>query len=310
MVRKLLEKSKGGDQQMIDSKDLFMKHIVDTEVSTDEVIDDLLLNPEIRKFVLENDLTRLQIEEGLLKLMDYAKDTYRNQDGLLESRTVKDFVLTLSLIDNKIVSSYVRIKPEPKSNKIKLFNMPTELLNASLEDFQLLTDERRKAYNYARTFVNNFKTGNDLKGMYLGGTFRSGKTYLASAIANEIADKGYSVIVVYYPELSQVLKNTFSEESEENFTEIVEELKNCDLLVLDDFGGEAINPYIRDEALGVVLNYRMVKKKPVIFTSNINVSELVNVHLRKDGSSGERIKAQRILERIKEKGYEYEHEYR
>ena len=40
---------------MIDSNDLFMKHIVDTEVSTDEIIDELLLNPEIRKFVLDND---------------------------------------------------------------------------------------------------------------------------------------------------------------------------------------------------------------------------------------------------------------
>ena len=285
---------------MIDSKDLFIRHVVDTEVSTDDVIEDLLLNPEIRKFILDNDLTRYQIEEGLIKLMEFNKDTYRNQEGLLESKTVKGFVLTLSLVDNSIVSSYVRIKPEPKSNKIKLFNMPQELINASLEDFQLLSDERRKAYNYARTFINNFKTENEIKGMYISGPFKSGKTYLSSAIAKEIAEKGYSVIMVYYPELSQILKSSFDEDSEDSFSSIVEELKDCDLLVLDDFGGEAINPYIRDEALGVVLNYRMIKNKPVIFTSNINISQLVDQHLRKDGSGGERIKALRIRERISE----------
>lgn len=285
---------------MIDSSDLFMKHIVDTEVSTDEIIDELLLNPEIRKFVLDNDLTRLQIEEGLIKLMEYNNDTYRNTENLLESKTVKGFVLSLGLEDNKIVSSYVRIKPKSKKTKIKLLNMPKELVDATFEDFQLLSEERKKAYNYARAFVNTFKTDNQMKGMYIGGTFRSGKTYLASAIAAEIALKDYSVIMVYYPELSQILKGTFDEDSENSFSEIVEELKTCDLLVLDDLGGESLNPYIRDEALGVVLNYRMVKNKPVIITSNINISNLIDVHLRKDNSASERIKAMRIVERIKE----------
>ena len=126
---------------MIDSNDLFMKHIVDTEVSTDEIIDELLLNPEIRKFVLDNDLTRLQIEEGLIKLMEYNNDTYRNTENLLESKTVKGFVLSLGLEDNKIVSSYVRIKPKSKKTKIKLLNMPKELVDATFEDFQLLSEE-------------------------------------------------------------------------------------------------------------------------------------------------------------------------
>jgi len=136
--------------------------------------------------------------------------------------------------------------------------------------------------------------------MYIWGQFRSGKTYLASCIANEIANKGYNVIEVYYPELSSYLKSSMNGETENQFSDIVNELKCCPLLILDDFGGDSINPYIRDEALGVILNYRMEKKKPVIFTSNIPTQRLMNTYLRKDGSDGEAIKAQRILERIKE----------
>ena len=86
--------------------------------------------------------------------------------------------------------------------------MPTDLLNASLEDFQLLTDERRKAYNYARTFVNNFKTGNDLKGMYLGGTFRSGKTYLACALANAAMERCFKAKYVRLPDLIQDIEES------------------------------------------------------------------------------------------------------
>ncbi|MBP5342359.1 ATP-binding protein [bacterium] len=290
---------------MIESKDLLMKHVVDTVMSTDDIIDNLLLNPEIRDFVMNNDLTRYQIEEGLIKLMEYDKDTYRNTENLLESKTIKGFVLTLSLIDNKIVSSYMRIKPLSKRSEIKLFNMPKELTEATFEDFQLLSDERKNAYNYARTFVNTFKSENQMKGMYIYGIFRSGKTYLASAIANEIADKGYKVVSVYYPELSQLIKGSFSDDSEETVSKIIDELKICDLLILDDFGGELINQFIRDEVLGVVLNYRMIKNKPLVITSNIPISKLSTAHLRKDNSESEKIKAQRIVERIIETTEEF-----
>ena len=61
---------------MIDSNDLFMKHIVDTEVSTDEIIDELLLNPEIRKFVLDNDLFELCFLSEMLEFLNLGEDIF------------------------------------------------------------------------------------------------------------------------------------------------------------------------------------------------------------------------------------------
>ena len=290
---------------MINSKDLFAFYKVD-KTNRDDVIDELMLDNDIKNLVYSNNIKPQEIEDSINTLLEYKSDTIINDKGIKESKSVPGFRLVLSYEEEKIKSFYIRITPIQKINpNIKLIKLPTELLDASLMDFSMRSEERQKAYQYARRFINNFKTDEEIKGMYISGPFKCGKTYLASAIANEIADKDYKVIMCYYPELSSILKDSYRSDSERSFIEIVDELKSVDLLVLDDFGGDSLNPTIRDEALGVILQYRMVKNKATIFTSNIDTNKLVDYCLRKDGSEGERIKALRIYERIKELTQEF-----
>jgi len=287
---------------MINSKELFDINVSKSNVSVDDMIDKLLLNSDINEFVRSNDLSQVEVEQSVNVFIEYLSDLKTSKDGLKESKTLDGFVPVLSY-DNKLVSlKYKRLVPLQKKDKyIKLYNLPEELKKATFEDFDLTTQERRKAYQYARRYVDTFKIPNPNKGLYLAGPFRSGKTYLASAIANEIASKGKRVIEVYYPELSIMLKGLISSNDESNsFIDAIEELKTTDLLILDDFGGEAINPFIRDEALGVILNHRMNNNLPTIITSNIMISKLADTSLRKDNSEQEKIKALRIVERIKE----------
>lgn len=288
---------------MIDAKDMFSsfdyeeKHVK----SIDDTIDELLEDNDIRSFVVDNDLSHEAVIKGVNILLEYKDDTKVLKDGKKESKKYPGYFMVLTYKNNRINYSFQRINPELDYLKnIKTISVPKEALDATFNDFSLVTDERKKAYNYARIFASSYSSSEKVKGMYLSGRFRCGKTYLASAIAKEVASKGHSVIEVYYPEFSSQLKSTFSDSSNTSFNDLVEELKNCDLLIFDDFGGEAINPFIRDEALGVVLQYRMVKMKGTIFTSNIPINKLADTTLRKDGSEGEKIKAQRIVERIKE----------
>ncbi|MCB9498354.1 MAG: ATP-binding protein [Bacillales bacterium] len=280
---------------MIDAKDLI--NIKEKPIKDDEVIDSLLENEDIRNFILGNNLTSDIVIQGMNILLEYQSDTVPKRDGK-ESLKYPGYIMVLTFKNGKISYTYKRKEGSLfPLGKIKSIAFPKEFMNASLEDFSLVAPGRRELYSYARMFENSFGSDKVEKGLYIAGPFRSGKTYLASAIGNDIARKGYSVIEVYYPELSQVLKASFSDDS---FSDIVSDLKTCDLLILDDFGGEAVNPYIRDEALGITLQYRMVKNKPVIFTSNIAISKLADTSLRKDGSEQEKIKALRIVERIRE----------
>ena len=283
---------------MVDSKDLFNIDVEKT-IDDDEIIESLFNDLVVKDFILKHDMTREEILNGMNVFLEYLKDTKVSEDNKRESISTPGFVLKLSLVDREVKSYYVRLNEAPKVTKMKLYNVPKELVNASFADFELSTDERRKAYNYAKRFVNQFDNENRPKSMYIAGNFRSGKTYLASAIGNEIADRGHSVIEVFCPEISSILKESQFDNSEYSFNDYVDEMKKCDLLILDDFGGETVTPRIRDEAFLVVLNYRMIKNKAVIITSNAGINLIPDIMV-KDNSAQEKFKATRIATRINE----------
>ncbi|WP_252314736.1 ATP-binding protein [Sinobaca sp. H24] len=81
--------------------------------------------------------------------------------------------------------------------------------------------------------------------------------------------------------------------------EKIDSIKKVDVLILDDIGAETTSAWIRDDVLGVILQYRMMEKLPTLYTSNYNYKELEN-HLSYSQRGGtEDMKASRIMERIK-----------
>ena len=271
-----------------------------SEDDIDEIVDRFMANDRIKDFIMSNDLSTKDIISNINTLLTYEKDELVDDELNIESKEYPGFSPRLVLNEGVIEIKYRRIKTE--GQKMKNLYMPKELVDAKLSDYSLISEERRHLYQYARTFINSFKDEKKLKGFYLGGSFRTGKTYLSAAIGNELANQGYNVIMAYYPELSSNLKSSIGDE---DFTDLVNRLKTCDLLILDDFGAESLSPFIRDEVLGVVLNYRMIKSLPVIMTSNIPFGRLMDTALRRDGSEQEKIKAMRIYERMKELMNEY-----
>ena len=133
------------------------------------------------------------------------------------------------------------------------------------------------------------------KGLYLSGSFGSGKTYLIAALFNELAKKNISSALVYYPELLRSLKSSFGSDYEERFDFI----KTVPLLLLDDIGAENTTAWSRDEVLGPILQYRMEEELPTFFTSNLSLKELENA-LSITSNGSEKVKAKRIIERIKQ----------
>ena len=72
-----------------------------------------------------------------------------------------------------------------------------------------------------------------------------------------------------------------------------------DLLLLDDLGAEKVTEWGRDEILGTILQNRMNNHKTTFFTSNLTISELEE-HLSLSSSGVDKVKARRIIERIKQ----------
>ncbi len=71
------------------------------------------------------------------------------------------------------------------------------------------------------------------------------------------------------------------------------------MLLLDDLGSENMTPWLRDEILGPVLNFRLMEEKPIFISSNINPSsdDFLN-YLSITKAPSETLKAMRIKSRL------------
>ena len=185
-------------------------------------------------------------------------------------------------------------KENKVENHTKFFETPKVLMNASLSDL-ISEKERSSILKYIKEFLNKKVHNENVKGMYLSGSFGSGKSYILSALLNELSNKGYKTVNVYYPSLLKTLKASFNEY---NYDEVLDEIMTSDVLLLDDIGAENNTTWSRDEVLGTILQYRMDNNLTTFFTSNFTIDELENV-LCDTKNDHDVIKARRIIERIK-----------
>lgn len=182
-------------------------------------------------------------------------------------------------------------------SNIYSYKMPKEIREASFKNVYKDDSNRLETIKYLKKFYDNYKKGEKIKGLYLYGNFGCGKTYLISALFNELAKKDIKSTIIYFPELLRSLKASFSN-TEDNYQDRFDQVKEANLLLLDDIGAEKLSDWARDEVLGVILQYRMEEHLPTFFTSNLSIKELEE-HLEIGRSSEDKIKARRIIERIK-----------
>ena len=100
--------------------------------------------------------------------------------------------------------------------------------------------------------------------------------------------------LIYNKQWLRDLKSDF-----DSFGDRIEYLENVDLLLIDDIGAEKVTEWSRDEILGTILQHRMNNYKTTFFTSNLTINELEE-HLIISSNIDEKIKARRIIERVKQ----------
>ena len=204
-------------------------------------------------------------------------------------------------VEDKLEFNYVTCKYKNKQleeesvKKSTFFGMSSDIKNARMSDIDISDDKRYEIIKCLKEFYDNYPKNK--KGLFLHGSFGSGKTYLISALFNEIAKKDYKCVVVYYPELLTKLKSCF--DGDESYSELLNEIKTSDLLLLDDIGAETVTNWSRDEILGTILQYRMENNLSTFITSNLNISELEG-HLSLVKNNTDKVKARRIIERVKQ----------
>lgn len=105
--------------------------------------------------------------------------------------------------------------------------------------------------------------------LYLYGPCGSGKTHLAAAIANSVADR-MDVTYASAPSLLRYIRSGFADNTAD---ERLEAVQHIDLLMLDDIGSEHSSSW-SESLLFDLLNERYLRELPTVLTSNVLLADL------------------------------------
>ena len=239
------------------------------------------------------------------KIEDTVKElnNCKNCKNILECKNpVEGHVFYPGIENENVIFSYIPCKYQKELTKktkyqqnIALFDMPKEILEAAMKDIHTDDPDRFEVIKWLKEFIDDYKKGKKRKGLYLTGNFGCGKTYLLSAMLNELAKHNHKVAIIYFPEFLRSLKESFSDEND--YVDKFNYIKKVELLLIDDIGAETTTQWGRDEILGTILQYRMQEGLTTFFTSNLTIKDLEQ-HFSFSTKGVEKVKARRIIERI------------
>lgn len=127
------------------------------------------------------------------------------------------------------------------------------------------------ALNISKNFTGNFNS--DYQNLVFYGNVGTGKTFLSCCIAKELMEKGYSVTYCSADKLFKNLVDLRFHDDREAYFSFMEEINQCDLLIIDDLGTEAISERVRAD-LFTCLNNRDLLKKATLISTNLTLDEL------------------------------------
>ena len=279
-----------------------IKNMKENKISLEKEYNDALKDIYFKKIVDSLDLENKELMKYTSKLSQAATELKNSEeDDRCLTNEIPGFIFTPYVVDGKLNFTYKASKTKREElDEVEYvkngypFEVSKQIRNAKMSEIYTDDKNRLELIKWVTTFIKEFKKGNAFRGLYLSGNFGSGKSYIVSACLNELVKDGYNAAMIYYPEFLRTLKSSFSSDFDEQY----DYARKSDLLLLDDIGAENVTPWSRDEILGPILQYRMDNNLPTFFTSNLTLEEL-EVHLSEGKNSVDKLKAKRIIERIK-----------
>ncbi len=270
----------------------------------ESLINQALQDKEVLEFIQNHQdvLTSEAVERSAASLYEFVVEKEKAKKG--EGQLMPGYTPQLIINNKRIEVTYVatadhmhKRAQEDLKRRIRSVYMPKDIKEATFTAYEG-THGRREALERAIQFVESYIADPDAfhKGLYLYGAFGVGKTYLLGAIAHQLSTFGYSSTIVHYPTFATEMRSSVGDSTT---SEKLEAYKTTPILMLDDIGAEYQTDWIRDDILGVILQYRMQNALPTLFSSNFDLKELKEHLTMNQKGEASPLKAARILERVK-----------
>lgn len=278
-----------------------------------KLFDDVVKDPAVAQFLKDNQerLSKQDIITGFSKLYEFVN--LRKELAAGKQTFAPGYEPQLIVSDHHIEVVYhptakmvEQQQAHQRQKMVGMINLPKGLRNARIEDYEI--DGREEPLRAALTFIDECidyqKNGDFPKGLYLSGSLGVGKTYLLAAIANKLAENGIQSMMIHFPSFSVEMSGAIQNG---NPNQILNQIKRVPVLMLDDIGATRLTSWMRDDVLGIILEYRMQNELPTLFSSNLSMKDLQEQYLTYNNRGDrEPLKAMRIMERIKFLATEYQ----
>ena len=266
-----------------------------------DLVQQIVKDPDVAAFIQKESLSQEELNRSISKFNQYIteRDKFLRGDTDYIARGYKPIlVMNHGYADVSYEETPELIAAEKEAaikNRLKLINLPASLKKVSFADVDADDEKRFTVFQRLVEFSEAYP--HVRKGLYLYGDFGVGKSFMVAALAHDLSEKrGVSSTLLHYPSFVIDVKNAIGDG---NVKTLVDDIKLSEVLILDDIGAEQSTPWVRDEILQVILQYRMQENLPTFFTSNFNFEEL-ELHFAK-GKHGndETWEARRVMERIR-----------
>ena len=175
------------------------------------------------------------------------------------------------------------LERDRQESKLRFASIPETYKNVRLTDLTTKyynKPENKKIFKataelikwYLENLEENIESG---KGIFFWSeTKGSGKTMLATALANELINK-HRRFVKFATSLDILdeIRATYDQRNDDNESKLLNDLVNTEFLVIDDFGTERVTEWVGEKFYQIV-NKRYINKKVTFFTSNHDLKTL------------------------------------
>jgi len=136
-------------------------------------------------------------------------------------------------------------------------------------------------------FVDNFDNPNSKNLLFTGNT-GLGKTFMSNCIANELLQKGKSVLYQTAPVLLEtIINNKMNKNKNQSHDLFYQNVLEADLLIIDDLGTESLNSMKLSE-LFTILNTRLLnlnsKITKTLISTNLSIDNIFKIYEERIGS--------------------------
>lgn len=265
------------------------------------IMKELLTKKEVKDIIKNLKVSKEEFEYYLGYFLSYYEDRKccdccKNLDSC--SKEIKGTVLKMiRKEDGSIEREYTLCPQREEQRKLKnnylIRDFNDDLLKIDLDNME----NKRGRFDYEKKILE--VVSDDVEnGMFIYGPSSSGKSYPLVALCNEFVKDNKTCSFADVKTFVESLKNSFGDNKET--IRLMELVKTCDILVLDNLGEEKQTEWVRDDVISSIIDYRSKNNLITFITSCYTLEELEKMYnVAKTNIETGKLKARKFIDKIK-----------